>query len=48
MICNNCKNFGYLVSRCYKFIGFFKDFKFSKGKRIVIVSINNVGNDGFN
>lgn len=48
MICNNCKNPGHPASRCYKLIGFPKDFKFSKGKRIATVSINNAGNDGPN
>lgn len=38
IICRNCKMPGHSASKCYRIIGFPKDFKFTKGKNIVIVA----------
>ncbi|KAK9079847.1 hypothetical protein SSX86_001520 [Deinandra increscens subsp. villosa] len=35
LICSHCKKTGHHVSKCYRLIGFPKDFKFTKGKRSV-------------
>ena len=33
IICNHCKKPGHIASKCYRLIGFPKDFKFTKNKR---------------
>lgn len=34
IICNNCKKASHVASKCYRLIGFPKDFKFTKGKSV--------------
>ena len=34
IVCNHCKRTGHTASKCYRLVGFPKDFKFTKGKSI--------------
>lgn len=40
LVCDHCKKPGHVASRCFKLIGFPKDFKFTKGKNASAHSVN--------
>lgn len=50
MICSHCKKPGHPASKCYRLVGFPKDVKFTKGKKISAAAYgeNDKENDNFN
>ncbi|XP_076955974.1 uncharacterized protein LOC143630989 [Bidens hawaiensis] len=47
LVCTHCKRNGHSVNKCYKLIGFPKDFKFTKGKKFANLA-EDQGNSGQN
>ncbi|KAM0048148.1 putative RNA-directed DNA polymerase [Helianthus debilis subsp. tardiflorus] len=46
LVCSNCKKSGHTVNKCYRIIGFPKDFKFTKGKRFANMAIDEQEHSG--
>ncbi|XP_057540583.1 uncharacterized protein LOC130818430 [Amaranthus tricolor] len=44
-VCNHCKKPGHIASKCYRLVGFPKDFKFTKNKRFAGNSMSNQDDD---